>query len=146
MPLSYTGREWPDDDPYVSFEIPQEEAVETEVAITGRFRILFGDNDTSIVVRGPGEGGQGYSDQSVAERAENMNEEPTDAYDVASGVRVFTVPAGETETPSRTEVLLPSGSGSVGVTVTIGVTAAEIVCRESVVAAHRHLVETMSSV
>lgn len=148
MPLSYTSREWPDEDPYVSFEIPQEESVETKVVLTGRFQIRFGGDDTwtALIVRGPDEGGQGYSDRSVEERAENINGEPTDAYDVDSGVRVFTVPAGETETPDRTEVLLPSGSGSVGVTVTIGLRSDEILCQEAVAAAHRHLIETMSAV
>lgn len=144
--LSYTGREWPDEAPHVSFEIAQEESVETEVAVTGRFRVLFGDEETSITVRGPGEGGPGYWDRGVAERAENVAEEATDASDVASRVRVFTVPAGQTETPSRTEVLLPSGSGSVGVTVTIGGAGSEIACQGAVAAAHRQLVETMSAV
>jgi len=144
-PMSYTSREWPDEDPYVTFEIPGTESVATEVNFSG-LRISFADERTTITVFSAGRSGQGYSDSSVAQRAENRGSEVTDAYDAGSGVRVFT-PEGQTETPGMADVILPSGSGSVRVTVTIGVRGSEqIVCREAVAAAHRRLIETMRAV
>ncbi len=147
VPMSYTSREWPDEDPYVSFDIPQEEVVGTEVGIASRLRIKFDEGATVIRVHDTEE--FGYLESSVDEIVENEdNPELTEEYDVGPDVHVFAWPEDEELPYSRTLVVLPSGSGTVRVKVTIGVSSTDegVVCQEALAAAHRRLIESMRTV
>ncbi|MFC7078459.1 hypothetical protein [Haloarcula halophila] len=147
VPMSYTSREWPDEDPYVSFDIPQVDLVGTEVGIARRLRIQFDEGATVIAVHDTEN--LGYFDSSVDEVVENEdNPELTDEYDVGSDVHVFAWPEKQELPYNRTLVVLPSGSGSVRVKVTIGVSSTDqgVVCQEALAAAHRRLVESMRTV